>query len=540
MFIGADGGRRLPASPHGLADAIGDAMSESFLIGLDFGSESARGLLIEVGTGRQAAYHVHPYKHGIITEALPGGRPLPAGFALQAAADYLEAAEIILTAIGAGRNVAGIGVDFTASSPMPAFVDGRALSEVMPDDPHAYVKLWKHAAAQSYAEAINSRGGAFLANFGGKVSGEWLLAKAAQIAAEAPEVWRRCEKFIEAGDWLTWRLTGREIRSLDFAAYKAQYQSSAGYPEGIASGLSEKLSDPKPVGSAAGQLTSEWRERTGIRGEAVVAVAIIDSHVVLPAVGASGPGVLVGALGTSAAYLLLDDQDRPMPPAIEGRAYGAALPGLWCYEAGQPAFGDVLAWFVRTFPRSPDLAVNFAEYNREASALAPGENQLVAIDWWNGNRVPYADKSLRGLLAGLDLSTSAVDIYRALMDSICFGARSIVDEFRDANIPIDRIVLTSGLAKNNPFLLQIMSDVLAQTVHVPAIDNPTCVGAAIHGAVAANIVANFREGGDRFGARSFDAFKPDPERERAYAKVYQRYRNLSDSAEVRHSVSARG
>jgi len=514
-------------------------MSESFLIGLDFGSESARGLLIEVGFGRQVAYHVHPYKHGIMTEALPGGRPLPAGFALQAAEDYLEAAEIILTKIGAGRNIAGIGVDFTASSPMPAFADGRALSEVMPDEPHAYVKLWKHAAAQSYAEAINARGGAFLANFGGKVSGEWLLAKAAQIATEAPDVWRACDKFIEAGDWLTWRLTGREIRSLDFAAYKAQYEASAGYPDGIAPGLSEKLSTPEPVGSAAGQLTSEWRERTGIRGEAVVAVAIIDSHVVLPAVGASDQGVLVGALGTSAAYLVLDDQDRPMPRTIEGRAYGAALPGVWCYEAGQPAFGDVLAWFVRTFPRSPDIAMNFAEYNREASALAPGENQLVAIDWWNGNRVPYADKSLRGLLAGLDLSTSAVDIYRALMDSICFGARSIVDEFRDANIPVDRIVLTSGLAKNNPFLLQIMSDVLAQTVHVPAIDNPTCVGAAIHGAVAAKVVASFREGGDRFGARSFDAFKPDPERERAYAEVYQRYRNLSASAEVRHSVSTR-
>ena len=169
----------------------------------------------------------------------------PPGFALQEAADYLEAAEIILTAIGAGRNVAGIGVDFTASSPMPAFADGRALSEVMPDDPHAYVKLWKHAAAQSYAEAINGRGGSYLANFGGKVSGEWLLAKAAQIATEAPDVWRRCDKFIEAGDWLVWRLTGREARSLDFAAYKAQYESSVGYPDGIAPGLSEKLSDPR-------------------------------------------------------------------------------------------------------------------------------------------------------------------------------------------------------------------------------------------------------------------------------------------------------
>jgi L-ribulokinase len=239
-------------------------MSETFVIGLDFGSESARGTLIEASTGRQAAYHVHAYRHGIMTEALPGGRRLPAGFALQAAADYLEAAEIILTAIGAGRNVAGIGVDFTASSPMPALADGRAMSEVTPDDPHAYVKLWKHAAAQSYAEAINAGAGSYLANFGGKVSGEWLLAKAAQIAAEALDVWRRCDKFIEAGDWLVWRLTGREARSLDFAAYKAQYESSVGYPDGIAPGLSTKLS--KPVGSAAGQLTNEWRERTGIQG----------------------------------------------------------------------------------------------------------------------------------------------------------------------------------------------------------------------------------------------------------------------------------
>ena len=205
-------------------NTIEDRMSETFLIGLDFGSESARGVLIEASTGRQAAYHVHAYRHGIITEALPSGRPLPTGFALQEAADYLEAAEIILTAIGAGRNVAGIGVDFTASSPMPAFADGRALSEAMPDEPHAYVKLWKHAAAQSYAEAINGRAGPYLANFGGKVSGEWLLAKAAQIATEAPDVWRRCDKFIEAGDWLVWRLTGREARSLDFAAYKAQYE----------------------------------------------------------------------------------------------------------------------------------------------------------------------------------------------------------------------------------------------------------------------------------------------------------------------------
>ena len=199
----------------------------------------------------------------------------------------------------------------------------------------------------------------------------------------------------------------------------------------------------------------------------------------------------------------------------------------------------MLAWFVRTFPRSGDIGASFAEYNREASALAPGQNRLVAIDWWNGNRVPYADKGLRGVLAGLDLSTNAADIYRALMDSICFGARSIVDQFRVASIPVDRIVLTSGLAKSNPFLLKIMSDVLAQTVHAPVIDNPTCVGAAIHGAVAAGVVSTFAEGADTFGARHFDAHDPDPGRERAYSKVYQQYRNLSACAEVRNSVRPR-
>jgi L-ribulokinase len=513
-------------------------MPETFVIGLDFGSESARGVLIDIGTGRQAAYHVHPYRHGIMTDALPGGKLLPAGFALQDAADYLEAAEDILRTVAAGCDVAGIGVDFTASSPLPAMADGRAMSELAPDDPHAYVKLWKHGAAQPYAEAINRAGGAFLDNFGGKLSGEWMLPKAAQIAAEAPAVWGRAERFIEAGDWLVARLAGREKRSLDFAAYKAQYVAGRGYPNDVVAGLAAKLSAPAPVGSPVGQLSDDWRRRTGIRGPAVVAVAVIDSHVTLPAVGAHGPGVLVGALGTSAAYLVLDDVERPLPPGIEGRAFGAALPGLWSYEAGQPAFGDVLAWFARTFPRSDDAAENFARYNRDAAQLAPGQNRLAAIDWWNGNRVPYADKSLRGLIAGFDMSTTAVEIYRALMDGICFGARSIAELFQVGGVPIERVVLTSGLAKSNPFLLQMMADVLGQTVHIPEIENATCVGAAIHGAVAADVVSDFAEGTARFGAQKFDAYRPDPARATAYQSIYASYRALSANAEVRRTLRA--
>jgi L-ribulokinase len=511
-------------------------MPKTYLIGLDFGSESARGVLIDVGSGRQSAYHAHSYRHGIMTRALPGGQALPTGFALQNAADYLEAAEAILRTIGEGRNVAGIGVDFTASSPLPALADGRSLSEIAPHDPHAYVKLWKHAGAQAYAEAINRAGGSFLANFGGRISGEWTLAKAAQIAAEAPEIWRRCDKFIESGDWLVWRLTGREARSLDFAAYKAQYAAGAGYPSHLVEGLEGRLSPPLPVGSPAGPLSKEWRERAGILGEPIVAVAVIDSHVALPAVGAHEPSILVGALGTSAAYLLLDDAERPMPRGAEGRAYGAALPGLWCYEAGQAAFGDILAWFVRTFPRSDDVAENFEFYNREAARLLPGQNRLVAIDWWNGNRSPFADKGLRGLIAGFDLSTSAVDIYRALMDGICFGGRSIVDGFRDGGLSVDRIVLTSGLANSNSFLLQIMADVLGQTVHVPELDNPTCVGAAIHAAVACGVATSFREAGERFGARRFNAYEPVSARRSAYEALYRQYSSLSGDERLRSAL----
>ena len=189
-------------------DVLGrTGLDDAILIGLDFGTETARGVAIEAATGRQVAHHTHPYRHGVMAATLPNGRVLPPAFALQDAADYVEAAEAILRAVGRDRTVAAIGIDFTASSPLPARADGTPLSAFHPDEPHAYVKLWKHAAAQPQAEAINARGGAFLANFGGKLSGEWLLAKAAELEAAAPNLWAEADRFIEAGDWLVWQLT---------------------------------------------------------------------------------------------------------------------------------------------------------------------------------------------------------------------------------------------------------------------------------------------------------------------------------------------
>ena len=511
-------------------------MAKSCIIGLDYGSESARGVLIDAATGVQIASHTHRYRHGIMTRSLPDGTPLGRGWALQDAADYLEAAQEILGRLGGGQTILSIGIDFTASSPLPASAAGVALSEIHPAIPHAYVKLWKHGAAQPHADAINRQGGAFLDNFGGKLSGEWLLAKAAQIAAEAPEIWNKTERFIEAGDWLVWQLTGHEVRALGFAAYKAQYSPDVGYPAEVVPGLPGKLAPPLPVGSAAGDLTADWRGKTGIEGPAIVAVAVIDSHAVLPAVGAVTTGCLTAALGTSAAYLFLSQDFRPLPAGIEGVAKDGSVRGFWCYEAGQASFGDMLAWLVRTFPRGADANESFRLYNSEAAALAPGANHLLALDWWNGNRVPYADSGLSGFLLGLTMTTTAAGIYRGLIEALCFGGRSIADLFEAGGFAIDRVLLTSGLAQNNPLLVQIMADVLERQMEVPDIANATAVGAAIHGAVAGQVVADYAEGAARFGARSFTRVAPRPASALAYRALYRQYRDLAANPALKDAM----
>lgn len=508
------------------------AQMTNYIIGLDFGSASARGVLIDTATGHEVASHDHEYRHDTLTSALPNGSPLPKGWALQVASDYLEAAENILSAIGRGRNVLALGLGFTASSPMPTTHDGIALSALYPEDPHAYVKLWKHGAAQPQADRINQVGGVFLDRFGGKLSGEWLLAKAAQIAEESPDSWDRTERFIEAGDWLVWQLTGYEVRSLGFAAYKAQYDNDIGYPKGIVHGLESRLSKPQPIGSKAGELSPDWRARTGILGSCSVAVAVIDSHVVLPAIGAVDDGCFVGALGTSAVSMMLTREYRPLPKGIEGMAKDGTIDGLWCYEAGQASFGDTLRWFVQMFAQGNDLESSFAYFNKAAAKLAPGESRLLALDWWNGNRVPHANSTLSGLMLGLNNHTEPVDIYRALIESLCLGMRLVFNLYEKGGFSIHRVVMTSGLAQRNSLVVQIMADVLGREIEVPDVPNPTALGAAIHGAVASGLVTDFAAGSAQFGARSSQKYYPDKSAFIIYSTLFEQYEKLSDNPEI--------
>ncbi len=494
--------------------------NKTFLIGLDYGTESARGVLIDVSSGEAVASHTHRYRNQTKSPA--------AGWALQNARDYLECAETILSALARGKNVAGIGIGFTASSPLPAMADGTALSERFPNEPHAFVKLWKHQAAQPWADRINAKGGDFLSNFGGRTSGEWLPAKAAQLAAEAPHLWKETARFMEAGDWLVWQLTGNEVRSPDMARFKAHYSSEHGYPDFEVPGLASRLIAPSSIGSSAGTLSRAWRDRTGVQGDAAVALAVIDSHVLLPAIGATNAGVLAGAVGTSAAFMLLDDTERAFPEGVEGVAHDAALPGIRCYEAGQAGFGDVLAWLAALAPLRESADENFAAYNAAAAALRAGQSGLLALDWWNGCRVPYSDPALSGVIVGLRLNSTAVEIYRALLESLCYGSRTIVERMKSTGAPVARIVIASGLSRNNPLLMQIMANVLGHRIDVPDLAHVTAIGAAIHGAVAGGIVKDFHEGAARFGAKRFTAYEPEHDAVAVYDELYGHYRRLCD------------
>ena len=528
-----------------MAHMGGERRQMEFLIGLDYGTESARGVLLGMERGELVGECVHAYRHGVMDRTLPAGMVLPPDWALQDADDYLEAAERILSTLAAqipsGGAVLGIGVDFTASTPLPVLSDGTPLSRLHPTQPHAFVKLWKHHAAQSQADAINASNKDFLRWYGGKTSSEWLPAKAAQMAAEAPELWAETARFIEAGDWLVWQLSGTELRSACQAGYKAHYQPGEGYPS-LVDGLEARLATPVPVGSKAGLLTPEWLKRTGVPGSPVVAVATIDAHAAVPAVGVRETGVLVGILGTSACHLVMDTQRLPVR-GISGVVMDGILPGLWGYEAGQAGFGDTLNWFVRNLPAQKSETESFRYYNDGAARLMAGESGLIALDWWNGVRTPLVNADLTGAVIGFKLSTTPTEMYRALLESLSYGTRNVLETFERGGVGITNLVLTGGLAERNPLLMQIMADVTGREVRVPHVPFSSARGAAMHAAVAAGVANDFAEIVTRWNPTQINTFEPQTKARDVYENLYGAYSELSvafaDGAlmkRIRHSA----
>ena len=526
-----------------------------YTIGIDYGTESGRALLVRVADGVEVATAVHPYGDGVIDEHLPGSdRRLPPDWALQNPDDYVEVLRRTVPAVlresGVDpAEVVGVGIDFTACTMLPTTADGTPLCRLnsFRDQPHAWVKLWKHHAAQPHADRINAvareRGESWLPRYGGKISSEWFFSKALQILDEAPEIYRAADRLVEAADWIVWQLTGVETRNTCTAGYKAMHQDgdfptrayfAALHPEFADVVDTKMLRTLSELGARAGGLTEEAAHWTGLRPGTAVAVANVDAHVTLPAAGTVDAGTMVMIMGTSTCDVLVGE-DLHDVEGMCGVVRGGIVPDRYGYEAGQSGVGDIFAWFlehavpgtVQAEAAAAGLDLH-AYLTREAQGQRPGEHGLLALDWLNGNRSVLVDAELGGLIVGLTLATRPADVYRALMEATAFGQRVIIEAFETSGVPIHTLVAAGGLPGKNPLLMQIYADVLNRPIHLVASDQAPALGSAMHAAVAAGAYADIAAAAAAMGGLSEVVYTPIPDHTATYAAMYRDYVILHD------------
>ncbi len=512
-------------------------------IGVDFGTESGRVLVLDLGTGAELAVSVVPYASGVIDRELPStGEPLPGDWALQDPGDWASVIETgvpdALTHAGVDAgNVVGLGVDFTSCTVLPTTADGVPLSslERWRGHPHAWAKLWKHHAAQPVADRLNevalARQEPFLQRYGGRISSEWYFPKLIELWLEDRDVYDAASTFVEATDWIVWWMTGELTRQTCTAAYKAMWSPDDGLPsvdyfEAAYPGFNrpgEKLgTEFAPLSTSAGTIRPDLAGRLGLSPSVAVAVGNVDSFVSLPGAGVERPGIYVMVVGTSICDMLVHP-DEILLEGITGVARDGILPGLYGYEAGQAAVGDMLGWFVDTL--RPQAGA-FDDLEAAAASLAPGETGLVALDWWNGNRTILADADLTGTIFGLTLQSTPAEVYRALLESIAFGNRRIIENFEENGLAVERIVACGGIAQKSPLLMQLIADTSSRQVDVPRSAEIPARGAALFGAVAAGAFADIAEAIAATGALSGTSYAPNPAATEVHDRVYAVYRDL--------------
>jgi len=527
-----------------------------FSLGLDFGTESVRGLLVDLESGAEAAQAECRYANGVISESLPveGGARLERDWFLQDPNDYLVGVRTVvpecLRQAGAGPNdVVGIGIDFTSCTLMPCDRRGNPLcaKSEFRNNPQAWVKLWKHHGAAAEAEHIlavaRERGEAFLDYYAHTISSEWLMPKALETLHRAPEVYAEAYTFVEGADWLVWRLTGRLARNACCAGYKGQYVAELGWPSqeflaavepGLSDLFTQKVAGPiVPPGTVVGGLTSGWAEELGLAEGTPVAAPLIDAHAALVGCGVTEPGTMALVLGTSFCHITLG-REAKLFEGVCGMVKDGILPGYYGYESGQTSGGDVYAWFVQngvpaTYAAEAERhgASLYDLLTARAERLRPGQSGLVALDWFNGNRSVLMDAQLSGLLVGLTLDTRPEEIFRALIEATMFGTRRIVQAYLGAGFDVRQFIACGGLPHRNAFAMQVLADVLNRPVRVAASQQTAALGAALLGATAAGSAG----GGFDTVAEAAQAlvqppaadYQPQPEAARAYDRLYAEY-----------------
>jgi L-ribulokinase len=539
-----------------------EACMTKYAIGVDFGTETGRAVLVDVADGREVATSVYPYSHGVIDEKLPiPGEEirLELDWALQDPQDYIRTfqstiPDVLEQSKVKPEDVIGIGIDFTACTMLPVKRDGTPLCD-LPEfrhQPHAWVKLWKHHAAQPEADKINETARkmsqSWLDRYGGKISSEWFFSKVLQILEEAPQVYVAADRLLEAADWVVWQLTGVETRNSCTAGYKAIWSKREGFPDKtyfkalnprLENVVDEKMSrDIRPIGDRAGGLTEQAALWTGLKPGTAVAIANVDAHVAVPAASVTETGRMVMIMGTSICHMVLGDAEHVVP-GMCGYVEDGIIPGLFGYEAGQSCVGDHFAWFVdNCVPASYEGEARKRKIDihqlleEKAAKLKPGETGLLALDWWNGNRSVLVDVDLTGLLLGATLATKPEEIYRALIEATAYGTRVIVDTFQQNSVPIRELVACGGLPEKNKLLMQIYADVTGREIKVTASTQTPALGSAMFGAVAAGKsaggYASIYEAAKTMAHLKAETFKPIPENQKVYEKLFAEYLHLHD------------
>ena len=533
----------------------------SYTIGLDFGTNSARAILVDTAEGREVATCVFGYEHGTQGVILSKDPNL----ARQHPADYVKGTELTVRRVLARAKravkgfapdqVVGIGVDTTGSTPLPVDADGRPLAfrKGLSRDPAAMAWLWKDHTGIAEAEEITALAARmhpeYLAKCGGTYSSEWFFSKILHCLRTSPKVFDAAYTWVEIADWIPAMLTGTEspdrlTACVCAAGHKAMYNDDwGGYPDraflarldaklGVLRG---RLKDrAQAIDTAVGALTAGWARRTGLRGGIPVAAGAFDAH--LGAVGSGiAPGTLVKIIGTSSCDMMVAPADRPLPdiPGLCGIVRGSILPGHFGLEAGQAAVGDLYNWFVNYIRPGGRKAGSHEALTAEAARLAPGESGLLALDWNNGNRTVLVDQRLTGLLLGQTLYTTPGEVYRALIEAAAFGGLTIINRFADYGVKVRRIVACGGIAEKNPLVMQVLADVTGRPIQVSRSAQSCALGAALAGAVVAGRKAgghdSFRAAQRAMTGLKPRIYRPDRKAHAVYRRLYALFGQLHDA-----------
>jgi L-ribulokinase len=532
-----------------------------YTIGLDYGTNSVRALIVNVSNGREVASAVWNYEHG--TQGVILARD--PNLARQHPADYVKGAETtIKQALAHAKrtvrglkpeHIIGIGVDTTGSTPLPVDRNGRplALDRRFAKNPAAMAWLWKDhtgvAEAGEITELARKLRPQYLAKCGGTYSSEWFFSKILHCLRTSPEVFDAAHLWVECADWVPATLTGTEAPDqltigVCASGHKGMYNEAwGGYPDAeFLSQLHPKLgelrgrlpSKARSIDQSVGGLTTDWAKRTGLRAGVPVAVGAFDAH--LGGVGSGiAPGTLVKIIGTSTCDMMvvpLGDKLADIP-GLCGIVPGSILPGYYGLEAGQSAVGDIFNWFVNYIQPLGKKAGSHEALSASAAKLAPGESGLLALDWNNGNRTILVDQRLTGLMLGQTLYTTPAEIYRALIEATAFGALTIIRRFEEYGVKVEQIVNCGGIAEKNPLVMQIYADVTGRPIKISRSGQTCALGAAIAGAVVAGKAAggysNYADAQKAMTGLKPRAFQPNPQAHAVYKELYTLYRRLHDA-----------